>query len=446
MTKFLSRFFLIFIVLVFISVFVWSSISSIISASAQDLDIAAPPTLEQLIFTSSGYDLIPLKASAIASVGSVNFDTFSGLSIETSSISTFSNGVELYFRARNSSNNVIGFGDGSVEWERLRIINPPVLVPDGGTEYFDRLSPISGEYEEITRPTYIYDPESALKSILEETVKLVGIDGSNVIDGKRGHTTTVVYPDPGDPGTNSIDAMFTCNAATWANAYSWNCTGGQFYDATGTYYGPMIMWDDVGGGNINSGHSGLNFLTDFIGTDTIDSAVVSFKWHASSANADSASFSLYSNLITSPNNWVTGDGPPANFGTTQFSASITAASVIAAGADVYTDVTVNPTGIAAISTSGVTKFAFRYLGEVANSAPSGRNYLDQVFQADATGSTNDPKMTIVTSVPDPTPTSTPSLASTIVIPSSGNGYVSWLVLLLIIVGLGGLLIKKFEHE
>jgi len=97
-----------------------------------------------------------------------------------------------------------------------------------------------------------------------------------------------------------------------------------------------------------------------------------------------------------------------------------------------------------ITDSGVTKFAFRYLGEVANSAPGGRNYLDQVFQADATGSTNDPKMTIVTSVPSPTPTSTPATASLLVIPSSGSGYVPWLLLLLFI-AVGFVLSKLRPH-
>src|SRR3990167_7852294 len=56
-----------------------------------------------------------------------------GVDVELGQVEEITGGVQLLARAWRTSDGVaIGFGrDGSVEWERFRIYNPPIMVPDG---------------------------------------------------------------------------------------------------------------------------------------------------------------------------------------------------------------------------------------------------------------------------------------------------------------------------
>lgn len=389
------------------------------TAVESEIVIEKPLTLEEQILSATGAELIDLKAQAISDIGAVDRIAVDDLEIKVNPVSKIDGGVELYFRAWNSNGEKISFGDGTVEIERLRIFNPPVLIPTGTFHTEKQYNGVAGKIIDVDVPDYIYDPEQALKQIVADTIKVVGKNGKNIVDGKLGRTTTVVYPDAGDPGTNTMDAGWTCNAASWALAYSFTaCAGGVSYEPTTTYL-TMGQWDNVGGANVNAQRYAANFLTSFISSDTVDSATFSFKYHGTVSNAAGASLGIYANTITSNNDFTSTDGVVANFGTSQFATPATYSAINSSGVDTYFDIALNPTGIAALSTSGVSKLALRAVGEVANVDPGNRNYIDQFYQADATGSTNDPKLTVVTS-PSTPPAPPVNPASNVILPRGSS--------------------------
>src|SRR3989304_1790351 len=76
-----------------------------------------------------------------------------------------------------SPNKPIGFGkDGSVETERFRFYNPPIMVDDPAGIIIRESTDMEGK---ITQRRLREDPAQAIKESLAHTIKVTGQDGRN---------------------------------------------------------------------------------------------------------------------------------------------------------------------------------------------------------------------------------------------------------------------------
>lgn len=128
---------------------------------------------------------------------------------------------------------------------------------------------------------------------------------------------------------------------------------------------------------------------------TITDAVFSL-WVTAIGNQMSQSAGLVSSNPASNTGLVAGDF--TTLGTTRFATDKTIGS-LSTGA--YNDYTLNASGIAAISDSGITKFGYRLSCDIDNSAPtwgSGQQARVNAATANQTGTDNDPKLVITYTV------------------------------------------------
>ena len=99
---------------------------------ANGMVFAANAGIEEKLEGRSALERANIKAAEIVSSnpeGSYQ-DTTYGLTVEIQSVNKIEGGIEVFARAWKGAQQV-GFGnDGTVEIERFRIFNPPVLVPD----------------------------------------------------------------------------------------------------------------------------------------------------------------------------------------------------------------------------------------------------------------------------------------------------------------------------
>ena len=189
------------------------------------------------------------------------------LEIEIVDSNIIEGGIEVFARAWNE-NGQIGFGkDGTIDVERFRIFNPPILVRDvGGSIVRERIDEITGE---ITIRNFREDPEEALLRDIERIIsvkKEIHTD-SNIVAGKIGNTTSTFRPSsgqgsaPGDGrgGVNNLTANWATTSTRAANAWSntsnawWHIRGGTtsnnyrnlFRRIAGYQTGATIPVDDV---------------------------------------------------------------------------------------------------------------------------------------------------------------------------------------------------------
>ena len=309
-------------------------------------------------------------------------------------------GIELFAKAWKE-NQQLGFGaDGSVEIERFRIFNPPILVddPDGD---------IIKENVDIDGNTHVRklreDPFEAIRQTVAHNVKIVGKENAQIVIGKIGNTTSTFYPDAHVESTSHDAMLYTSPNASWDTVHNAANADGSLDN----YAGPdRFVYSGKDGANFRIIRFQTLFDTSAIGSDTVNSATAS----------------LYINLVNNGDNdgddyiAVVSSNPAANtgatvgdyslMGTTAYSNTIDLSSMSTGD---YVDWTINATGLAAINTSGITKFGFREGHDIIDSAYAGG--FDTVnsivtYAAEASGTANDPKLVVVHSAPTPTPTPT----------------------------------------
>ncbi len=188
-------------------------------------------------------------------------------------------GIELFARAWRGTQQ-LGFGaDGSVEIERFRIFNPPVLVDDpNGTVVREWTDEEDGE---LKQRKLREDPFEAIRQTIAHNANLVGIENAPIVLGKIGNTTSTFYPDA-DPESTSVDGLVgRANVAV----SSW----GDIRDGDGTYVEDSAVTNrlfDFDSSFTTDKWSkilrGIHlFDTSAIpDTDTIDSATLSFYGQA----------------------------------------------------------------------------------------------------------------------------------------------------------------------
>ena len=303
-------------------------------------------------------------------------------------------GIELFAKAWRGDKQ-LGFGkDGSVEIERFRIYNPPILVDDPKGDILREWT--DKETGLLKQRKLREDPLQAIKEVIAHNVTLVGKDNGKIVIGKVGNTTSTFYPDA-HPESTSHDAMMASyTRSSWATAH--DDTEAQYINDN--YAGPdRFVYSGKDGANFKIVRFQTLFDTSPIGSDTVSSATAS----------------LYVNLVNNGDNdgddyiAVVSSNPASNtgmalgdyslMGTTAYSNTIDLSSMSTGG---YVDWTINATGLVAINTSGITKFGFREGHDIINSAYAGAD--DTVnsivtYAAEQAGTTNDPKLVVVHSAP-----------------------------------------------
>lgn len=329
-------------------------------------------------------------------------------------------GIELFAKAWKGDKQ-LGFGkDGSVEIERFRIFNPPILVDDPNGDIVREWT--DEKTGELKQRKLREDPIEAIRQTVAHNVKIVGKENAQIVIGKIGNTTSTFYPDA-HPENTSHDAMlYTSPNASWDTVHDTANADG----ALDNYSGPdRFVYSGKDGDNFRIIRFQTLFDTSAIGSDTVSSATAS----------------LYVNLVNNGDNdgddyiAVVSSNPASNtgaavgdyslMGTTAYSNTIDLSSMSTGD---YVDWTINATGLAAINTSGITKFGFREGHDIIDSAYAGG--FDTVnsivtYAAEASGTANDPKLVVVHSTPTPTPTPTPidtSAPSGSISINSGDSY------------------------
>jgi len=305
------------------------------------------------------------------------------LEIEIVDIEPIEGGVQIFARAWNDGVQ-IGFGnDGTVDIERFRIFNPPILVPDENRDIVIEQQADDSQGLPYSRRVFREDPQEALLQSLENTiVSMKNVhDADVIVPNKRGNTTSTFYSSEND-GTFLSD-----NKATYALAR----------DATSA--GAI----DQGNGNVvhNSLISTTYYVRRYItyfdtssipDTDTISSATFSVASLAASVSVNSDSIELVE--FTGSNPPVVGDFDL--FGSTSWGTKTLASFSSTAG--VFNDITLNGTGIAAINKTGTTPVGIRTINDINNVTPTGNNYM-RIYVANESGTSLDPKLVVEHAAP-----------------------------------------------
>lgn len=352
--------------------------------------------IETLLKNKSQKEKANIKSKKIAKIkGAKKHTAFSDAEydIDIVSIVEINGGVQILARAWDTLGNPIGFGtDGSVEIERFNVYNPPVLVNDNtGDIVREWIDDITNETKQRKLKE---DPELALRQSLVHTIKVIGKDGSNIVQGKVGNTTSTFYPDAGT-GSTTVDGMVNRNVGTGEAWNTLRTSTGTGVDATSAVTSAWLIR-----GNTTDSWKILRrgiYLFDtsaITDTDTIDSATFSLYGQSKGdSKGITPDINVYASTPASDNALV--DGDYLQTGSTAFSSAITYANQTTGA---YNDFALNASGLAAVSTTGISKFASRNANyDVANSAPTNNTLTTSqfdVYNADQTGTTNDPKLVV----------------------------------------------------
>lgn len=325
-------------------------------------------------------------------VETANLDS-NGFGIEIRDLDIQPDVTEVYLRAWDSEGQQLGFGrDGTVEIERIRIYNMPLLVPDSSglivRSYLDK-----GTGRNVEQRFRI-DETEALSQILGQILPAIGKEGSNIEEGKVGRTTSVFYPDP-SVETTSVDGYVNHNTgagSSWVTAHG--ATTGSANDSASTGEIQSREYDDEAN-RFELVRAFFLFDTSALpDTDEISAATVSLATVGTTINTDNDGtdyINIYASTPVSDTAIVSGDYD--GIGNTALATPIDMGSLPAAGT--YAVFNLNATGIAAISKTGITKLGAREGHDAENIeiAQNTRN-LWAISMAETALTTLDPKLTV----------------------------------------------------
>lgn len=348
-------------------------------------------TLDEKIRTCEVASRADFKATEIAKLNHVGTYTRGGLQVGIISVNKIEGGVEVFARAWRDSKPV-GFGvDGSIEIERFKIYNPPILVPDPNGKVT-----ITREFDGVaTDYHYREDMLEAVRQVVIQNIEIVGKDGSNIVKGRIGHTVSTFYPDASVEST-SVDGFSVYNTggaggSSWATAHG-ATDGTSTSDSSTSLEVESREYDDTAG-RFEIERAFTLFDTSAIpDTDPINSATISL-YVTVKINTDNDGTDYINVYTTTPaSNTAIVNADYDAIGTT---AQATAIDIGSISTSAYTDWTLNATGEGNISLTGITKFGFREGHDAENVAiaTDGRNIIG-TSSADQTGTTQDPKLVV----------------------------------------------------
>lgn len=328
------------------------------------------------------------------------------LEIEIVESNIIENGVEVLARAWGDGAQ-IGFGkDGSIDIERFRIFNPPILVPDNSGVVVEVIPADSAINSPEITLNYREDPEEAILQSLEQIISIIKKSGENIVLGKTGNTTSTFYPAGGDSTIDGyLGEVISTGHPNW-NAIHDDTSASEVVESEIQNY---INW-------FSSGHRIRRGLTYFdtsgiSGSDTINSATYSLYCFEKGDTCAPAAQS-YLTVVQVQGQNITSDtaltntdfplvGDAVDDPTEGVSSRITYTALSASG---YNDFTLNATGRGWIArsgeakpsgaTNGVTYLGLRSGWDVEDQPPTSGTTYARVYSSAAAGTTTDPKLVV----------------------------------------------------
>jgi hypothetical protein len=212
-----------------------------------------------------------------------------------------------------------------------------------------------------------------------------------------GFATLTAYPDP-DPESLTVDGYVARTGFTGPVDESWSTirlgAGNESADTFATVSeGPVVYTGASAGLWRYMSRVICLFNTSALARGAVTAATFSvYGLNKYNASFD-PSLSVYSTTPASNTAIVNADY--GTFGSTALADTVAYASVTTAG---YNDFTLNATGLAAVSVSGITKLGLRLTADADNAEPTWGSAVARsgfgFYLADQTGTANDPKLVV----------------------------------------------------
>lgn len=333
-----------------------------------------------------------LKGQEIAKVKPCQ-KTTKGIKVQIISLEPIEDGVVAFVKAWK--NGVpLGFGKaGDVQIERMIVHNPPILVDDPKGDIIREWGE-DEDGEKIKKTRRLKeDPKAAILEVLTHNVQLVGKEGTKIVKGKVGNTTSTFYPAAG--ANSPVDGSVTYNVANPGVAWSTIHDAATGTDASATGTGGFDIYM-IASTTTNQwrylGRAFYLFNTASLSGESVSSATLSIYGDTNGKTDNyNLSISITSSSPAADNALATSDY--GSVGSTKLAEDFD----ITNWAQAYNDFALNASGIAAINTTGISKFAGRISADVENSPPSWASNTGVgvgSFFADQTGTTKDPKLVV----------------------------------------------------
>lgn len=340
------------------------------------------------------------KALAIKTFANPRTVTTDNLTIEVQAVNQIAGGVEIYARAWNAQGQQLGFVDGTVEIERFIFQNPPVIIPDP-TGTIERTYV---DHRGTSTVKYRYDPRAAITAALEHTIMVSGKPSNTIVVGKVGHTTTTVYPDANVEST-SVDAYMVRNNGGGGSTEAFSTIRAGAGTGSDDTAASSIAADLFAGSGAANTYQTLYraiyvFDTSSIpDTDSISAATISVCSRSTKVDQLGGNGAVGITDGTSASNTAiaNSDFESNTSGTRNADTDIDVGSW--AADSVYNDWTLNATGIANISKTGVSKFTTKLGFDIDNTTTgltwgSSGEILARSYNADKAGTSCDPKLVV----------------------------------------------------
>jgi hypothetical protein len=200
----------------------------------------------------------------------------------------------------------------------------------------------------------------------------------NIVQGKRGNTTTTLYP---------THDGFTRRQGVSENWASITTGAGNSVNNTADIADGAYINGAVGGNWTYRLNQGYVFDTSIISTDEISSAVLSFYVFAKDSNHTGASINVLNFSPASDTSFVNADYQQV--GSTKYSSDVAISGITTSA---FLDITLNSAGQAAINKTGNTRLAVGFIDQPSSGGSAwtgvGVRYVEY------TGTSSDPKLVV----------------------------------------------------
>jgi len=346
--------------------------------------------MRELLINKTASEKADLKGIEITRLVEKRTEKRGNLDIEIVDIEAIKGGVQVFARAYRDGKQ-LGFGkDGSIDIERFRIFNPPILVDD---ENGDIVQEWTDEFGVPNVRKLREDPKEALLRSLEHTISVMKNvhDGERIVKGKRGNTTSTFYPEP-DPATDAGDGSISKSTTTWSGSRTGTGTAGSGGATL------VSRADRVSSTDWRTSRAYTNFLTSVLGAgSTVSSATLTLvvggngvtaanqirtvcivEFQGSAPDGVGTEYEQVGNTLDNP---------------TEGASRITLNNPTTTGTPIT--FTLNSNGLGWINKTGVTKLGIRDSLDVTNTAPTNDgNGRIQFYASERTGTSEDPKLVV----------------------------------------------------
>jgi len=363
--------------------------------------------IRALLTNKTAKERANIKGVEIAKIKSLPRTKRKNFDIEIVEIKPIAGGVEVFARAWNSQGQ-IGFGiDGTVDIERFRIFNPPILVDDPNGSVIREWIEKTPEGVSVQKTRRLReDTQEAVLQVIEHNLSVMKNihTGERIIRGKIGNTTSTFYPD-GNPESTTVDGSIEIvNLTSSGFSATRDATNGTHMRDSGVdsqVNRARSPYTWVRGASYTEmGRSYVLFDTASVpDTDTISSATLSLYVTAIDDGVDDANGFIAIVTSTPASNTALALGDWSQIGSIRQHETSEDKDITNITTSAYSDWAFNSTGIGNVSQTGVSKFGVRQGHDLTNTNPGTSPISGILFSmADETGTTQDPKLVVEHSV------------------------------------------------